>query len=744
MGLDVPSNSLSMLYQLALPTVRRAIETYQVHLVTGNNVSVPFVLTAVDLLIVNTVSNYFFRYYSCQGNDSITKWDINEDVNNNNTSGNNTQIGGPLAVILNLRELELLKKEVDHKTKIFVKLAKDQIEKGKWPLLKHAVFFNKLIALKQKYLSQLSINYGLQSIEVENSIINQMRGLVIKIYAINLVYMSKGNLTSGIDHEVLTAQKRLNYLEKINFNYLLKKYKPSPIRQVFIQKKKNQKRVLGIFTILDRIIQTWVLSVLDPVIDVHSDKYSFGFRKGRNAHQAIGELSRILYYKPTNRRGKRKKDSRPYFVHDKYVLSMDIKGFFDNISHEWLLINYPIPKILRETLSQWLKLETNLNGFPQGSVIGPSLVNYSLNGLEDCIKPNQLSIFDEDKYNYYLKIKKKVIKSKIRMVLSNRIVRFVDDFIIVCNNKNESKLVRKKINMFLEKRKLEIDKTKSFLLKWIHGTKFDFLGFSFHYLIKTKPSRITEQRNKDNLHKSRGGLYVYPSNTSLAEFKFKIKHTINTNLNLSPYKLILILNPIIRDWGNYFGIGTLRVFSRVDHFIWYRTWRYLRKKFKKVTVSKLIERFYKINDKSSWHFHGTWNNASPDTLKRRGKVNWLIQLTKMNSGVPAHDFRAYNEVLNFSCYLNPEFFNKWSKKLSIKRTSNFKSNLWDLLYNKQNGMCTMCNTSLGYLNERILEIHHLKQVSQLNSKDKLINNFDNLVLLHKECHKTIPVDNSKR
>jgi len=51
------------------------------------------------------------------------------------------------------------------------------------------------------------------------------------------------------------------------------------------------------------------------------------------------------------------------------------------------------------------------------------------------------------------------------MVFSNRIVRFVDDFIIVCNNKNESKLVRKKINMFLEKRKLEIDKTKSFLLK---------------------------------------------------------------------------------------------------------------------------------------------------------------------------------------------------------------------------------------------------------------------------------------
>jgi hypothetical protein len=55
----------------------------------------------------------------------------------------------------------------------------------------------------------------------------------------------------------------------------------------------------------------------------------------------------------------------------------------------------------------------------------------------------------------------------------------------------------------------------------------------------------------------------------------------------------------------------------------------------------------------------------------------------------------------------------------------------------------MCNTSLGYLNERTLEIHDLKQVSQLDSKDKLINNITNLVLLHKECHKTISIDNSK-
>lgn len=247
---------------------------------------------------------------------------------------NNTQIGGLLTVTRDLVEFYLLKKKVDHKTKAFVRLAKEEVKKGRWPLLKHAVEFNKLIVLKQKYLSQLSINYGLESIEVENSIINQMRGLSMRIYAINLVYQSKGNLTAGVDGITLTVEKRLEYLEKINFNYLFKNYKPSPIRGVFIHKGKNEQRPLGILTIMDRIIQTLVLSVLDPVLDSHSDKYSFGFRKGRNGHQAIGELSRILYYKPTNRRAKRKEDSRSYFIHNKYVLLTDIEGFFDNVSHE--------------------------------------------------------------------------------------------------------------------------------------------------------------------------------------------------------------------------------------------------------------------------------------------------------------------------------------------------------------------------------------------------------------------------
>jgi hypothetical protein len=137
-----------------------------------------------------------------------------------------------------------------------VKLAKEQIEKGKWPLLKHVVAFNELVVLKQNDLSQFFINYGLHLIEVENSIINQMCRLVMKIYAINSVYKSKGNLTSGVGGEIFTAAKRLEYLEKVNFNFLLKNYKSLHRRRIFIPKGKSEKYLLGIPTILDRIIQS--------------------------------------------------------------------------------------------------------------------------------------------------------------------------------------------------------------------------------------------------------------------------------------------------------------------------------------------------------------------------------------------------------------------------------------------------------------------------------------------------------
>jgi RNA-directed DNA polymerase len=155
------------------------------------------------------------------------------------------------------------------------------------------------------------------------------------------------------------------------------------------------------------------------------------------------------------------------------------------------------------------------------------------------------------------------------------------------------------------------------------------------------------------MRKMRGGLYVYPSDDSITKLKEKVKLLFTKNLNLIPYKMILLLNPIIRGWGNYFAIGTKRVFSRLDHFIWFRTWRWLRRKFKKVSTETLYSRFYSgVPNSRTWHFHATWNNASPDLLKRKGKLVHLALLVNLTPGIPAQMFKPTNELMNESYYID--------------------------------------------------------------------------------------------
>jgi len=89
------------------------------------------------------------------------------------------------------------------------------------------------------------------------------------------------------------------------------------------------------------------------------------------------------------------------------------------------------------------------------------LINFTLNGLEKCILPSQVSVLDYDRYDFYLKQGKIVNKSRTRKALSNRIVRYADNFIVVCNDYKESLLVKDKIAEFLKERSLAINKFKS-------------------------------------------------------------------------------------------------------------------------------------------------------------------------------------------------------------------------------------------------------------------------------------------
>lgn len=630
----------------------------------------------------NISSSFIKRYYSCKVSTNDSKWDTvpikYSGQNARHTKENNLGYSSD--------DLIIMKNEIISETKQLTPLLVENIETNTWPFLKLNKEIHSLVSKKQKYLCLLSRKYGLRSNQVESQINNWLSSLVMRIFAIETVYRSKGSKTYGVDGVILKQENLLEYVNRLKFNSLLQ-YKSSPIRIVFIPGSEN-KRPIGIPTIYDRIVQTLFLQILDPVIEPWSDIYSFGYRKGRNAHQAIGELSKILSITHLNKRSNRCNNKR-YFNHHKYILSIDVEGFFDTVNHEYLLNNYPFPNIFKHIFKDWLKspisyqdvISSNLTGFPQGSVIGPSLANFTLNGLEEVIKRSQIIKVDTDNI---LKTKS-TSKDSIKTIF-NRIVRYADHFIVISNDFEEIKLLNTKIKEFLKQRGLNLNNYKSHLYKWLNGVKLNFIGFTFHYINIIKRSRITAKMS-NKVTKFRVGLYIYPCDFKIKIFKDKIKSTLR-NLNMSPYDMIQELNPIISVWGNYFciGTGTIRTFSRLDHYIWYRTWRYLTRKFKKVSRKLLVQRYYqgiKNPSKRLWHFHGTREEISKDTKLRKGNVSWLLLLSKLVNGIPSHLLRAPKKLLTTPIYIDSSLFEEWSTYI-FKRRNYFKSsNNWSDLYKKQ-------------------------------------------------------------
>lgn len=182
-------------------------------------------------------------------------------------------------------------------------------------------------------------------------------------------------------------------------------------------------------------------------------------------------------------------------------------------------------------------------------MIGPLLANFTLNGFDELCQPTQKTAFDCEKSKFLREHYGEHYKqgqSIVRKTLVQRAFRYADDIVIVSNDMPQLSLLKTRIDSFLEIRGLEINTAKSFFMKWENNQKFDFLGFTFHYILNPVQSKITEQRTASGELILRGGLYVYPSDLSVSSFKHKIKSVITENLNSSPFIMVKVLNPIIR------------------------------------------------------------------------------------------------------------------------------------------------------------------------------------------------------
>jgi RNA-directed DNA polymerase len=230
------------------------------------------------------------------------------------------------------------------------------------------------------------------------------RSFSARALAVRRVTENTGKRTAGVDNVLwCTPEAKMDAVLSLK----RRGYKPSPLRRVLIPKANGDMRPLSIPTMKDRAMQALYLLALDPVSETIADRNSYGFRRERSTADAIEQCFTALAQKNSAQ----------------WILEGDIKGCFDNISHNWIEANIPMDEII---LRKWLKagyiksgrLFPTEAGTPQGGIISPVLANMALDGLESAL---------EAKFGKHRS--QRAYRNKVNLV------RYADDFIVTGNSK---------------------------------------------------------------------------------------------------------------------------------------------------------------------------------------------------------------------------------------------------------------------------------------------------------------------